>query len=259
MNYQKIYKDFIFDRRIKEVDMIASGVYVERHHIVPRSMGGSDDPENLIALTAGDHFFAHLCLAKAHGEKQWAAVWAMCGMSNRSRRNFDRSWAVSRKQWFKNLRMKNKTAFAESRNGRSDNKVYKWCNVQTKERLNCTRYELPVSNKQSIVDYLGGKTKFVERKWYVLGVQYLTHREAIDSFRNTSSKALVARATAAARKANLGAKNHRATRVRCVETDTIYETQRSAAKETGALQPKISECLKGSRKTAGGYHWEYVP
>lgn len=77
MNYQRIYDQFIADRRNKEAALIESGEYKERHHIIPRSMGGSDDAENLICLTAGDHFFAHLCLAKSYGGNQWAAFWAM--------------------------------------------------------------------------------------------------------------------------------------------------------------------------------------
>ena len=85
MNYERIYSEFIADRRAKEADLIASGEYKERHHIVPRSMGGSDDAENLIALTAGDHYFAHLCLAKWHGGNQWAGVWAMSALKSRGR------------------------------------------------------------------------------------------------------------------------------------------------------------------------------
>lgn len=48
-------------------------------------MGGNDSEGNLIALTAGDHFFAHLLLAKVYGGKMWAAVVAManlCGEKN---------------------------------------------------------------------------------------------------------------------------------------------------------------------------------
>jgi hypothetical protein len=38
--------------------------YVERHHIVPRCMGGSDSADNLVSLTPEEHFVAHLLLAK---------------------------------------------------------------------------------------------------------------------------------------------------------------------------------------------------
>jgi hypothetical protein len=38
--------------------------YSEIHHIIPRSLGGTDDPNNLIQLTAREHFICHLLLTK---------------------------------------------------------------------------------------------------------------------------------------------------------------------------------------------------
>lgn len=38
--------------------------YTERHHIIPRSMGGSDDNDNLVELTAREHFVCHWLLSK---------------------------------------------------------------------------------------------------------------------------------------------------------------------------------------------------
>jgi hypothetical protein len=45
-------------------------------------MGGGDERENLIPLTAEDHFFAHLLLAKVHGAEYpvlWTAIMIMAG------------------------------------------------------------------------------------------------------------------------------------------------------------------------------------
>lgn len=55
--------------------------YSERHHIIPRSLGGTDDPENLVNLTPREHFICHLLLTKmvsneAHKAKMTlAAMW----------------------------------------------------------------------------------------------------------------------------------------------------------------------------------------
>ena len=38
--------------------------YKERHHIVPKCMGGSNRSENLVNLTAREHFVCHLLLTK---------------------------------------------------------------------------------------------------------------------------------------------------------------------------------------------------
>lgn len=85
MNYERIYNEFIADRRAKEADIIASGEYTEKHHIIPRSLGGGDEPENLIALVWRDHFFAHICLAKQHGGHQYGAVSLLLGRSRYGR------------------------------------------------------------------------------------------------------------------------------------------------------------------------------
>lgn len=36
--------------------------YFEKHHIVPKSLGGSNEKENLVLLTAREHFVCHLLL-----------------------------------------------------------------------------------------------------------------------------------------------------------------------------------------------------
>ena len=76
MDYRRIYADFIKDRREKERGLTG---YVERHHIVPRHLSGDDNPANLINLSAEDHFFAHLLLAKIYGGRMWAPVALMIG------------------------------------------------------------------------------------------------------------------------------------------------------------------------------------
>jgi len=38
--------------------------YAERHHILPRSLGGSDDENNVVRLSAREHFICHLLLTK---------------------------------------------------------------------------------------------------------------------------------------------------------------------------------------------------
>ena len=86
MDYERIYNEFIADRRTREAALIASGEYCEKHHIIPRSMGGTDESDNLIALTARDHFFAHLCLAKWHGGRQWLGVAAMANLPGSSKK-----------------------------------------------------------------------------------------------------------------------------------------------------------------------------
>ena len=52
--------------------------YVERHHVIPRSLGGTDDTNNLVCLTAREHFVCHWLLTKIYtGEARYKMINAM--------------------------------------------------------------------------------------------------------------------------------------------------------------------------------------
>ena len=59
-----------------------------------------------------------------------------------------------------------------------------------------------------------------------------------------------------------GENNPNAKKVKCVETGRIFNTIKEASDwlETNSKNPssKIVDCCKGKRKTAYGFHWEYV-
>ena len=70
MNYVNVYYSIIKNR----LDNPVEG-YVERHHIVPKSEGGTDNDDNIVALTAREHYICHLLLAKIYDDyKMWHAV-----------------------------------------------------------------------------------------------------------------------------------------------------------------------------------------
>ena len=55
--------------------------YTEKHHVVPRSLGGNNDLTNLVNLTAREHFICHWLLTKMHtGEAKAKMVYALNGM-----------------------------------------------------------------------------------------------------------------------------------------------------------------------------------
>lgn len=59
-----------------------------KHHIVPRHMGGTDDPSNLIELTVEEHADAHRVLFETHGHEYdriaWLALSGQMSMSEAS-------------------------------------------------------------------------------------------------------------------------------------------------------------------------------
>ena len=50
----------------------------------------------------------------------------------------------------------------------------------------------------------------------------------------------------------------RSKRVRCIETDVVYESTKDVERKTGLLCGNISNCCNGKRKTYGNLHWEWA-
>lgn len=57
------YKEFISNIILSRGRELPSNVYFERHHIIPRCIGGTDEYENLIDLYPNEHFEVHRLLA----------------------------------------------------------------------------------------------------------------------------------------------------------------------------------------------------
>lgn len=48
---------------------------IHRHHIIPRHMGGTDDPDNIIELTVEEHALAHKELYEKYGKEEDRIAW----------------------------------------------------------------------------------------------------------------------------------------------------------------------------------------
>lgn len=79
--------------------------YSEKHHIVPKCMGGSNAKSNLVLLTAKEHFIAHKLLVRVHSSVRglWLALIAMGRIPNFKARIFasERERAAASRRGFK--------------------------------------------------------------------------------------------------------------------------------------------------------------
>lgn len=71
MNYSKIYDALITDAK----ENPKPDEYKESHHIVPRCMGGDDSNDNLVKLTARQHYLAHWLLYKMYRTTSLVHAW----------------------------------------------------------------------------------------------------------------------------------------------------------------------------------------
>ena len=61
MNYQNIYNNLIINAK-SEYRIKYNGTYYEKHHILPKCLGGDNSFNNLVLLTAKEHYIAHKLL-----------------------------------------------------------------------------------------------------------------------------------------------------------------------------------------------------
>jgi hypothetical protein len=65
--------------------------HTERHHIIPKSMGGDNSPENLVVLTTREHFICHYLLVKFtkdKGRKSMTYAFAMMKPSKKHKNRY---------------------------------------------------------------------------------------------------------------------------------------------------------------------------
>lgn len=80
--YSKWYMRLVENAKSRTLDG-----YIEKHHIIPRSIGGSNDKDNIVSLTPREHLIAHLlltkcCIASEHKKKMIFALKCMSDMNN---------------------------------------------------------------------------------------------------------------------------------------------------------------------------------
>lgn len=73
------------------------GNYYERHHIIPSCMGGLDTPDNLVLLTAREHYISHLLLHKIYPD-DFGLLSATVLMSGRGKYT-NRQYAIFREKY----------------------------------------------------------------------------------------------------------------------------------------------------------------
>jgi hypothetical protein len=92
MNYKKIY-DLII---IRAKDRILNS-YKEKHHIIPKCLGGTDEKSNIVELTPKEHFICHLLLCEIYPKENSlkSARWAMTTLKSK---NHNRKYRISSSQ-----------------------------------------------------------------------------------------------------------------------------------------------------------------
>lgn len=81
MNYARVYEELVERAKLR-----SNEGYVEHHHIIPKAHGGTNEPANIVALTAREHYVAHWLLVKIYKTPAMARAFRLlCDVNNNRR------------------------------------------------------------------------------------------------------------------------------------------------------------------------------
>lgn len=103
MNYRSIYEALVS----RAVGRVADG-YTETHHITPKCLGGTDSPDNLVKLTAREHYLAHWLLAKWHKDPKLVFAWRSMALDPLGKRYTSHTFKYAKEAWAREMSAKNK-------------------------------------------------------------------------------------------------------------------------------------------------------
>jgi len=151
MNYAKLYNQIIENRLNNPYDG-----YTEKHHIVPVSLGGSHSKDNLVRLTAREHFVCHWILVKMYkGNKNsyYKMLKAFNMMCNSISNTHQRYRVCSRRFSVYREDMSNAMSALQVGENNSQAGTMWVCNLETKENKK-------VSNGQIPIGWIAGRNKW---------------------------------------------------------------------------------------------------
>ena len=182
MNYIKIHDQIIKSAR----ENPPTGRH-EIHHIIPRSMGGSDDMDNLIALTYRQHYIIHWLLIKIHPNNP--LLWYAFHMMNHQSSYSNRPEEEIQKRLRSNAYKINKERLAEALSDRMKGLAKTEEHKEQMSKGAVERWQRPGEREKQAARFIGNKSgeknkgkkrgpEIVEKQRIALLEWYKTHPSA---------------------------------------------------------------------------------
>lgn len=111
-----------------------SNLKTELHHILPRSMGGSDDKTNLVHLTTEQHYEAHYLLWKAYGNQQMSCAFHLMTSNRADRRQLTVDELVQLREDYRNSKKEYWKMLPEEKKEQHRKNSNPWANKTLEEK-----------------------------------------------------------------------------------------------------------------------------
>jgi len=243
------YDELITEAKVMNLQKTKE-IYTEVHHILPRSLGGTDEKENLIRLLGRKHFDAHVLLSMMYveGTREWYKMaYALQGLAYHFNKN-DYQISAEEYEYAKSLSTKNDE---ETRQRKREGQLGRKHSIESRQKqskklsgrkltqLHCLHISQSSNKERKRQSMLG---KNIGKKW---SNEQRKHQSDI---LKASPK-------------TVGKLRYNAQTVKQYTLNDIfiakYDTIREAERITGVDRNCISHCCHGNAKTAGKFHWKY--
>lgn len=189
MNYTKAYQNLMSTRlEIKNVREESIG-YFENHHIVPRCMGGTDQKDNIVRLTAREHFIAHALLVKMYPSNRRITNAFLMMKWNKTKNRYinSRLFEQLKKYWVEthsgqHHHMYKQTHSVEARKKISEAKQGTMPVRDSTGNIFCVRIDDPRVLSGELVHHSIGRK--------MIGDELLKHRQARQGFKNPNANSV---------------------------------------------------------------------
>lgn len=151
--YFNLYCKIIQNRKNNPLE----GMYVEKHHIIPVKMGGKNDVDNLVSLSAREHYICHYLLTKfSEGKSYYKMLFAFKAMNmkndttTKDRYFNSRLYEASKKDFSVACSNRSKEWWKDENNKIAQSKRIKesWKNGKRDIQLEDMRMNSPFKNKE---------------------------------------------------------------------------------------------------------------
>lgn len=266
--------------------------YHERHHIVPKCIGGTNNKDNLIDLFAREHFIAHELLAKENPNNASLVYgWTcMAFIKNDHQERYEitaEEYETLKKIQSKLLReRKQEPVTEETRNKMSQAQKKRFENPEErrkyKEMLSGEnapfygKHHSEETKRKQSESKKGernpnyGKCYSEEEKRYLSELFSGENSPMYGHPRSVETKEKISKANTnpseetrkKMREAKIGiyngVNNPQAKAIICLNTRAIYGAIVVASEKTGISASSIGKCCRNERKLAGGYQWKFI-
>jgi hypothetical protein len=228
-----------------------------RHHVQPVSFGANKSYTqnywNIIVLTNREHFIAHLLLWKTYGKEMAQAFFLMNSRDNNlTSRQYDT--LVKETVLYKSKKMKGcKSPMKGKHHTEEANEKNRQAHLGVNTFYLMTEEAIKEHNRKLSESKMGHTMSESSRK-----KSSDSHKGQVSGMKGKHFTEKTRKRMSESRKnRHMGKDNPTSRKVRCVETQEVFNSIKEVGRLKNISTGHISDCCRGIRNTTQGFHWEY--